>query len=135
MNKQDTVLYHNEGEACSYPYRFQVTMKDGARWCTSIHQVYRRLQILPDEREGLIQKLQALPVGRGCAYELTAKNDILYRAEQPYDESGDDLDNEVSTRRHFIEDFIETEEDLKAAVDPFHGETCKTEFVTEEVEE
>ena len=39
---------------------------------------------------------------------------------------------EVGIRRHFIEDFIETDEDLHKIVHPYHAHTLKTEFVIEE---
>ena len=56
---------------------------------------------------------------------------VVYRSEGNVSDYKDIEHAEVGIRRHFIEDFIETDEDLKRIVSPYHAHTLKTEFVIE----
>ncbi len=45
---------------------------------------------------------------------------------------GDGVDNEVDTRRPFIEDYLETADAVHDIAKRYGGKTCKTEFIIEE---
>ncbi len=121
------ILYSKDGEACSFPCHFEIFEENGARYCSCTSSIYCNLQIPDDRREEAEAALNAVtPIAAG-RYQLS-QGEIIYRTILPYDENGDNIDQEVAARRHFIEDFIENEAEIRAIAETYKGESRKTEF-------
>lgn len=121
------ILCSKDGEACSFPCHFEVFEENGAKYCACTSYIYQNLQIPDDKKAAVTAALAAIPPMAGGHYALI-NGEIIFRTVLPYDASGDDTDNEVAVRRHFIEDFIENEAEIRALAKTYQGESRKTEF-------
>lgn len=119
------MTYHNEGVVASYPYTFDV---DENGIGTVIAFVYDKLQVT--NKQELLDKLATLDTQTNACYTLQ-DDKVIYQASAPVSTYKDIEHAEVGIRRNFIEDFIETDEELREIVTPYHAHTLKTEFVIE----
>lgn len=122
------MAYHLEGVVASYPYTFDVDDNN-----VGIIQafVYDQVKVDDTQRKQVNEKLSQLETQDNSGYELQ-EDKVVYVSKGNVDEYKDIEHAEVGIRRHFIEDFIETDEDLREIVKPFGAHTLKTEFVIEE---
>ncbi len=119
--------FHKEGVVASYPYHFDVDEED-IGIVTAF--VYDQLSVGQDEREQLLKQLSELETQKNSGYTMI-DDKVVYQSKGNVFDYKDLEHAEVGIRRHFIEDFIETDEDLKKIVSPYHAHTLKTEFVIE----
>lgn len=119
--------YHVEGVVASYPYTFEIDDQDVG---VVTAYVYDKIQLTEDERKNVLHELSELETQDDSGYTLI-DDKVVYRSVGNAAEYKDIEHAEVGIRRHFIEDFIETDEDLKRIVSPYHAHTLKTEFVIE----
>ena len=121
------ILCSKDGEACSFPCHFEVFEEKDIKYCVCTSYIYQNLCIPDDMRDTVTAALAAItPMAEGH-YELVS-GEIIYRTVLPYDTHGDVVDNEVAARRHFIEDFIENEAEIRALAETYQGQSRKTEF-------
>lgn len=127
------ILYENDAEACSFPYHFEIEQDEttGQSICVCISYVYKNLNIDDSSRDSVNEELGNIPTIKGSHYELDS-NMIIYRSERSVREHGDGVDNEVDTRRSFIEDYLETADAVRAIARRYGGKTCKTEFIIDD---
>lgn len=119
------VTYHKEGVIASYPYTFDIDESDAG---IIVAYVYDHLQVNEEEKGKIQTSLAALETQENSGY-LLMDDKVVYRSIGNVKDYKDIEHAEVGIRRHFIEDFIETDEDLKKIVSPYHAHTLKTEFV------
>ena len=127
------ILYQNDAEACSFPYHFEIDQDEETKQtlciCTSC--VYKELNIKDEEKDKVQKELNTIPTIKGSHYDLL-NDKIIYRTEREMRSDGDGVDNEVDTRRPFIEDYLETADAVHDIAKHYGGKTCKTEFIIEE---
>lgn len=121
------MTYHTESVVASYPYTFDI---DENEMGTVVVFVYDGLQVTESDAHTIQQQLQTLETQKNASYALE-DNKIIYKACASITSYKDIEHAEVGIRRNFIEDFIETDEDLHQIVAPYHAHTLKTEFVIE----
>lgn len=118
---------HKEGVVASYPYHFDVNEED-IGIVTAF--VYDQVNVQNEERENVLKQLSELETQDDSGYTMV-DDKVVYQSKGNVLDYKDLEHAEVGIRRHFIEDFIETDEDLKKIVSPYHAHTLKTEFVIE----
>ncbi len=119
--------FHKEGVVASYPYHFDVD-DDSVGLVTAY--VYDQVEVNQEEREQILKQLSELETQDLSGYTMI-DDKVVYQSKGNVLDYKDLEHAEVGIRRHFIEDFIETDEDLKKIVSPYHAHTLKTEFVIE----
>lgn len=119
--------FHKEGVVASYPYTFDI---DDNNVGTIQAFIYDSIQVSESEKEEVLKQLSELETQDHSGYTLI-DDKAVYVSKGNVDDYKDIEHAEVGIRRHFIEDFIETDEDLKKIVSPFGAHTLKTEFVIE----
>lgn len=122
------MTYHAEGVVASYPYTFDVDENDIG---TVVAFIYDQMQITDDNKQEVLNELSSLQTQKDSGYTLM-DDKVVYITKESIQDYKDLEHAEVGIRRHFIEDFIETDEDLHKIVHPYHAHTLKTEFVIEE---
>ena len=122
------MTYHAEGVVASYPYTFDVDENDIG---TVVAFIYDQIQITDDKKQEVLHELSSLQTQKDSGYTLM-DDKVVYITKESIQDYKDLEHAEVGIRRHFIEDFIETDEDLHKIVHPYPAHTIKTEFVIEE---
>lgn len=127
------ILYENDAEACSFPYHFEIQQDEETNkaQCICISYVYKNLEITETNKDTINQQLKEIPTIKGSHYKLDNKM-IVYRTVRDMRTDGDGVDNEVDTRRNFIEDYLETADAVRAIAKKYNGRTCKTEFIIDD---
>lgn len=121
------MIYHNEGTVASYPYQFNI---DENNIGEVIAYIYDGIHVTKEQEILINEKLSALPVQKDSGYALL-EDKVIYSSKADASVYKDTEAAEVGIRRHFIEDFIETDDDVKEIVSPYQAHTLKTEFVIE----
>ncbi len=116
---------HKESVVASYPYHFDV---DDNNVGVVTAYVYDNVKVEGEDREKVLQQLSELETQDDSGY-LMLEDKVVYQSKGNVLDYKDLEHAEVGIRRHFIEDFIETDEDLKKIVSPYGAHTLKTEFV------
>ncbi len=117
--------FHKESVVASYPYHFDVDDKDIG---VITAYVYDQVNVEGEERQKVLQQLADLETQDHSGYSMI-DDKVVYQSTGNVLDYKDLEHAEVGIRRHFIEDFIETDEDLKKIVSPYHAHTLKTEFI------
>lgn len=121
------MIYHNEGTVASYPYQFDIDENNVGEVKAYI---YDGITVTDEEIKKINEQLSALSTQENSGYSLE-DGKIIYHSKGDTSSYKDITAAEVGIRRHFIEDFIETDDDVKQIVSPYKAHTLKTEFVIE----
>lgn len=119
------MTFHKEGVVASYPYTFDIDDNNVGMIQAFI---YDSIKIDDSKKEEVLRQLSALETQDNSGYTLI-DDKAVYISKGNVSDYKDIEHAEVGIRRHFIEDFIETDEDLKKIVSPYGAHTLKTEFV------
>ncbi len=121
-------IFKKEGVVASYPYEFSI-YQDGDTGRGVVHAYLYENIVLDNEaqKEQLASFLNGLSVQDGCHYEFR-NGTIVYVSEGPVDLNEDRYAAEIRIRRHFIEDFLETDDDILKEIAPYPYHSLKTEF-------
>ncbi|MGM9941162.1 MAG: hypothetical protein ACI32N_04135 [Bulleidia sp.] len=125
---EKTLLYHNEDVVASFPYEFDLYQEeDGYLGAVKAH-LYSDMKVEESDREKVNAELMAIPCIENSHFMLEG-NEIVYVTTRKITDSISQRSMEITTRRSFIEDYIEGAEDLSIIAEIYHASFLKTEFV------
>lgn len=125
---EKTLLYHNEDVVASFPYEFDLYQEgDGCLGVVRAH-LYAKLKIEESEREAVNTQLMAIPCIENSHFMLEG-DEIVYVTTRKITDSSSERSMEITTRRSFIEDYIEGAQDLSDIAERYQATFLKTEFV------
>lgn len=122
-------IFKHEDVVASFPYTFLILKEeDGTRVGDVTAFLYRNLKLDSEQEKNVNKELEEIPCIEGCGFYLKDKA-IEYHTSRPLPEGETEREAEITTRRPFIEDYIEAADELDSIARKYDAEFLKTEFV------
>jgi len=128
--EQKEIVYEERGDLASFPFYFVFykTEVDDEYLGVSTSYLYKDIEVNEEEKNTILSQLKELPTQIDSEFTIQ-DGQVIYVTKGIYKGKMEGHRSTIDIRRHFIEDYLEVEDEIRDIVSPFHATTLKTEFL------